>query len=245
MLQKKKVLKLQQFKHWIGVEQSETSHLEKVISGLGGFISIFAIYKLSYYVLGADAFLIVASMGAATVLLFAVPHGQLSQPWPLIGGNLISATTGVTCALWIPDTFIAAAAGVGLSVAAMHYAKCIHPPGGATALSAVVSGTAVTQLGYYYVITPVLLNVVIIFIVAFVFNYAFAWRRYPASLSNTSAATTVDSLSHEGITHALKQMDSFIDINEDDLNQIFDLAHDFDAQKKANVSPKQKNASTM
>ena len=33
---------------------------------------------------------------------------------------------------------IAAAASVGLAIGVMYYARCLHPPGGATALSAVI-----------------------------------------------------------------------------------------------------------
>src|SRR5690625_7242859 len=77
-----------------------------------------------------------ASMGATAVLLFAVPHGALSQPWAVVGGHVVSAIVGVTCQLLIPNLFWAAALSVGVAVAAMYYLRCIHPPGGATALAA-------------------------------------------------------------------------------------------------------------
>ena len=222
----------------IGIELNPSSHLEKLISGIGGFIAVYAIYRISYMVLGDDAFLLVASMGAATVLLFAVPHGPLSQPWPLFGGNLISACIGVACAQLIPDIYMAAAAAVGLSVTVMYYLKCIHPPGGATALSAVVGGAAVYDLGFQYVITPVLLNVTVIFLVAFLFNYIFTWRRYPAKLAkveqkSAGGLTTPSGLSHQGIEYALRQIDSFIDVSEKDLNQIYRLANEFDSSQES------------
>jgi len=217
----------------LGIELAPADHTEKLISGIGGFIAIFAIYTISYWVLGDDAFIIVASMGAATVLLFAVPHGPLSQPWPLFGGNLISAAIGVACMQWIPDTFVAAAAAVGLAVTAMYYLKCIHPPGGATALSAVVSGSAVHELGFAYVVTPVLLNVLIIFSAAFLFNYAFKWRRYPAALAKVEALSPKPTeekpmLSHEGIEYAFRKIDSFIDVSEEDINRVVQLAREYD-----------------
>lgn len=223
--------------NFIGVELAPADHTEKLISGIGGFIAIFAIYKISHLILGDDAFVIVASMGAATVLLFAVPHGPLSQPWPLFGGNLISAAIGVACMQLIPDIFVAAGAAVGLAVTAMYYLKCIHPPGGATALSAVVSGSAVHELGFAYVVTPVLLNVLVIFTVAFAFNYAFRWRRYPASLAKVEATAPKlvkekPMLSHESIENAFRQIDSFIDVSEEDLNQIYRLAREYDNKKK-------------
>ncbi|ATX80570.1 HPP family protein [Mariprofundus aestuarium] len=219
----------------IGIELNPSSHAEKLISGLGGFIAIFMIIVISYSVLGADAYLIVASMGAATVLLFAIPHGPLSQPWPLFGGNLISALIGVTCAQLVPDTYIAAALAVGISVTAMHYLRCIHPPGGATALSAVIGGAAVEELGYMYVITPVLLNIALIFAVAVSFNFLFKWRRYPAQLA-ADKVTLSPKLTHESIKHALKQIDSFVDASEDDLNRIYELALEFDKNHEKQFS---------
>jgi CBS-domain-containing membrane protein len=121
-------------------------------------------------------------MGASAVLLFAVPHGALSQPWPVLGGHVISALIGVSCAKFIPLPLLAAAFSVALAIGAMHYLNCIHPPGGATALSAVIGGDAIHQLGFQYVLTPVLLNTIIVLIVAILFNYPFHWRRYPLAL---------------------------------------------------------------
>jgi len=222
----------------IRIEATQASHSEKLISGIGAFLAIYAIYSISHMILGDDAFLIVASMGAATVLLFAVPHSPLSQPWSLFGGNLLSACIGVACAQFIPDTVVAAAAAVGLSVTAMYYLKCLHPPAGATALAAVVSGPAVTALGFQYIITPVLINLLVIFIIAVIFNFSLKWRRYPAALTKAEQLTATSQtpqimLSHQGIESALQQMDSFIDINEKDLKQIYRLASEFDQKNRA------------
>lgn len=238
-------MKAHRFFDAIGVELNPSTLAEKAISGIGGFIAIFVIFQISHMVLGDDATLIVASMGAATVLLFAVPHGPLSQPWPLLGGNLISACIGVASTQLIPDLFTAAAVAVGTAITAMYFLKCIHPPGGATALSAVVGGEAVRNLGYMYVVTPVLLNVLVIFVVAVLFNFLFKWRRYPAKfvvLAKEDEKTGVKShlLSHEGIEHALRKIDSFIDISEEDLNRIYLLAREFDERKKKNKNPQTK-----
>ncbi len=230
-------MSLPSFADLIGIELNPSSHAEKLISGIGGFLAIYVIYHISQMALGDDAFLIVASMGAATVLLFAVPHGPLSQPWPLFGGNLLSAFIGVSCAQLIPDIYVAAAAAVGISVTAMYYLKCIHPPAGATALAAVVSGPAVNALGFQYIITPVLINLLTIFSIALLFNFCFKWRRYPAGLAKVEQRTITpeasqNRLSHQAIEHALRQIDSFIDVSEDDLNQIYRLANEFDNRPK-------------
>ena len=59
----------------------------------------------------------------------------------------------------------------------MNGLRCLHPPGGAAALYAVLGGETVHALGYGYAFSPVLLNVVVLLAVAF--NSPFAWRRYP------------------------------------------------------------------
>jgi CBS-domain-containing membrane protein len=123
-----------------------------------------------------------ASMGASAVLLFAVPHGALSQPWAVLGGHLVSAVIGVACVQVIAEPILAAPAAVALAIGGMHYLRCIHPPGGATALNAVIGGEAVQQLGFHYVLTPVLLNALTIVLLALLFNYPFRWRRYPSVL---------------------------------------------------------------
>jgi hypothetical protein len=111
----------------------------------------------------------------------------------------------------------------------MYYLRCIHPPGGATALTATVGGTEVAALGYQFVVTPVLLNLVAILAIAVAFNYLFAWRRYPVYLSRdklpASAADhgSPDTLSHDDIEYALGEMNSFIDVTEHDLRTLFEL----------------------
>ena len=216
---------------YLGIERYRVGHSEKLISALGAFLGIALIfYSSAYFLQGASSYLIVASMGASAVLLFAVPHGPLSQPWPLIGGHLISAAIGVSSAKFVPDIFIAAPLAVGLAVAAMYYCHCIHPPGGATALSAVVGSTAVHELGYQFIVTPVLINVIAILSVAIVFNYVFKWRRYPAYLAQRAKSkdtaktgSSHGTITHEDFVYALSELETFIDISENELLKIYDL----------------------
>jgi len=214
-----------------GIEQAPVSHAERIISAVGGFVAILGILLVSRQAIGfPDSAILVASMGASAVLLFAVPHGQLSQPWAVLGGHVIAALIGVTCAQLIANEFLAAGAAVGLAIGVMYYARCIHPPGGATALSAVIGGEATHALGYHYVITPVLINVTIILVVAIAFNYPFPWRRYPAYLQKRSQEQQADIdtdgpevLAHGDFVYALSQIDSFVDISEYDLLRIYEL----------------------
>ncbi|MFD0894081.1 HPP family protein [Luteolibacter ambystomatis] len=210
------------WRNWLGIELSPVSTKEKLLSMLGGFLSLLALVAISRSVLhlsGAAA--VIASMGASAVLLFAVPHGQLSQPWPVIAGHGFSALIGVACAKWIPSPEIAAACAVGLSIGAMHQFKCIHPPGGATGLTAVLGGQAIHDLGFRFVFQPVLANALAMVSIAVIFNTFFPWRRYPAFVAKRRVAKAEPS--HEAVVAALRSLDSFVDITEDDLIRLVGL----------------------
>jgi CBS-domain-containing membrane protein len=216
--------------HYLGMGMNPGTHHEKIISAIGGCIGIFVVFTLSNWLIGAEAAVyIIPSMGASAVLLFAVPHSPLAQPWNVFGGHIISAAVGVLCVQLIPMLSVAAAASVGLAIAAMYYARCIHPPGGATALAAVIGGAQIHAMGFEYLITPVLINTMAILIVALLFNNLFKWRRYPAFLAfkdekTTSSAEAYSSISHADLVYALSEIDSFIDVSEADLLRIYKLA---------------------
>jgi CBS-domain-containing membrane protein len=211
----------------MGIELSPVSHRERLVSALGGFVGIFAVYWISNAVPGAASPILVLSMGSTAVMLFAVPHGALSQPWPLLGGHLVSGLIGIACLLYVPDPVLAASLGVGLAIGAMHYLRCIHPPAGATALAAALGDAPVRAMGFGFVLAPVMLNVLIILVAAIAFNALFPWRRYPAALVRGGAAPVAagyEAISHEDFVYALTQMDSFIDVSEEDLLRIYSLA---------------------
>lgn len=216
-------------KLWSG-RLNHASHGEKFISAIGGFIGIIAVLWVSGSVLDHHgAAMVIASMGATAVLLFAVPHGALSQPWPVVGGHLISAFIGVACYRYIADPYIAGAVAVGLAIGAMYYLRCLHPPGGATALVAVLGGETVHQLGYSFLVTPVLENVLVLLAAAVAVNLPFRWRRYPVGFSwpSSDLGATIEEktmIAHSDLVYALSQLDSFIDVSEQDLVRIYTLA---------------------
>jgi CBS-domain-containing membrane protein len=213
----------------LGIELSPVSHRERLVSALGGFVGIFAVYWISHATLGAAASpILVLSMGSTAVMLFAVPHGALSQPWPLFGGHLVSGLIGIACLLYVPDPLLAGSLATGLAIAAMHYLRCIHPPAGATALAAALGNESVRAMGFGFVVAPVMLNVLIMLVAAIAFNAVFPWRRYPAALVRGAVVPPppagYESISHEDFVYALSQLDSFIDISEEDLLRIYSLA---------------------
>jgi CBS-domain-containing membrane protein len=214
---------------FINVSSGNVSHAERLVSTVGGILAIFAIFSISNFYLGDTSIpLIVPSMGASAVLLFAAPHSALAQPWNVLGGHVISAFIGITCYLLVADEIFAASLAVGIAIGAMYYLRCIHPPGGATALAAVIGGEPVHSLGYAFVLTPVLLNVLVILAIAVAFNFLFSWRRYPSLLHTPQATPQTEAgqstINHSDLVAALGQIDSFIDVSEDDLLHIYDLA---------------------
>lgn len=218
---------------WLGIELIEVSSLEIVVSTIGGGLSLAALFAFTSWALPhSNVAAVVASMGASAVLLFAVPHGPLSQPWPVISGHGISAVIGVLCAQLIAEPTVAVACAVGISIGAMYRLKCIHPPGGATAFTAVMGGEAIRQLGIQFVIFPVLMNAIVMVVLAILINGAFRWRRYPAILSGSTklqASILVPETlppTHEEVLGALRSLDSFVDISEEDLLRLVKVLAD-------------------
>lgn len=169
------------------------SHKERLISGIGGGLAIFIVFAVT--LIGEQEMharvILIASMGASAVLLFAVPHGAMSQPWNVIGGHMVSALIGVVLHMLISDPALAAGLAAGLAIIAMLYLGCLHPPGGASALIPILSGTAADEYGLTLVLFPIGFGAILIVAFAVIYNLPFAWRRYPLTLwqrqSNTKA----------------------------------------------------------
>ena len=210
---------------FIGWRADSTSHREKAISALGTTVSLLLVYWTTHFGFGAEGALwVTGSMGASAILVFAMPHGTLSQPWPVIGGHVLSATFAVACIQWLPSNALMAALVVGGSVLVMMYARCLHPPGGATAMIVVLGGPTVADAGYGFVLYPILLDCVIIVCAAMCFNSLFESRRYPLALVKHEV-TRAPGIAPEDFEHALKQMNSFMDIQFDDLLRLVELAN--------------------
>jgi len=210
--------------------------VEYLTSLLGGALGIFLVYHASHAFVGdSGAVWILASMGASAVLLFGVPHAAFAQPWPLFGGHAVSALIGVTCAHWITNPALAGGCAVGLAIVAMRLGRCIHPPGGGTALVAVIGGTGITTLGYQYVLAPVLLNALILFVAAFLVNAPFAWRRYPIQFFHALAPKhTAPDVTRESIQQAVEETHVVVDVTAEELLDIAQRA--LELSRESNLS---------
>lgn len=215
--------------------QANVTHRERLISGAGGVLAILLTTLVAHYTIGGVTLpFLLASMGASTVLLLGAPHSPLSQPWAFVGGHLVSALIGVTCAIHVPSIYWAAGLSVGLSISAMYYLRCLHPPGGATALLTVIGDQKIHALGYHFLFMPVLVNVAILLAIALLINKLIPGRRYPAHQtiagtketpeSEAAAAPVKLGFNREDLLSALADMDGFIDVSGDDLTRIYALA---------------------
>lgn len=211
-----------------------SSPAEKLVSGLGGIVSMLIVLWLTQIVeqaVHARTFF-VASMGASAVLLFAAPHSPLSQPWNVVGGHVVSALVGVMVYQQFPDPVAGGALSVGLAITAMYFLGCLHPLGGASALIPLIAGPAISDFGFAFTLFPVGAGAVTMVLIAIVFNYPFKHRRYPAALSSfekkqpvaKAANDAYPDISHADLVVALAEIGTYVDISEDDLLAIYAIA---------------------
>ena len=148
---------------------------------IGGFAGMATVGLLSHFVFAQrDMVLIVGSLGASAVLVFGATKSPLAQPRNLMGGHLLSAFIGVSShQLFSLYPWFAGAFAVATAIAIMHATKTLHPPGGATALIAVIGSDKIHQMGYLYVLVPAGVGPFILLSVALIVNNIPAKRRYP------------------------------------------------------------------
>jgi CBS domain-containing membrane protein len=172
---------------------------------------------------------LIAPMGASAVLLFALPASPLAQPWAIIGGNTLSALMGVGCAMLIPDPVFAAGVAIAVAITAMRLARCLHPPGGAVALTAAIGGPAIAAAGWSFALVPVGINSAILVGIGWLFNNA-TRHSYPhraeAFSRNTHGTKDPPPQDRIGFTAAdidtvLARYRELIDVSSADLNALF------------------------
>jgi len=203
---------------------------ERVVACLGALVGIALTGLICGLIVGRGPHIpmIVAPMGASAVLLFAVPASPLAQPWAIIGGNTLSALVGVTAAHVIPDQAMAIGVGVSAAIAVMSLTRCLHPPGGAAALTALIGGPAVTSSGFLFPFVPVGLNSLILVGLGILFH-RLARRQYPhvPAAAPANAHGTADlpaslrvGFRAEDIDAALLSLDETLDIDRADLDRL-------------------------
>jgi CBS-domain-containing membrane protein len=150
-------------------------------SWLGAFVGIGAVAFIhERWFAGTDLLLIIGSFGASAVLIYGAIRSPLAQPRNLVGGHVLSALVGVASYQLLHHwMWIASAVAVATAIALMHATKTLHPPGGATALIAVIGGDKIHDLGYLYAVVPAGIGSLILLAVALAVNNLAQSRKYP------------------------------------------------------------------
>jgi CBS domain-containing membrane protein len=175
-------------------------------------------------ILGVDvdlAMVLAAPLGASAVLVFVVPSSPMAQPWPVIGGNVVSALAGFIAARLIPDPMIAAGAAVALSIAAMSMTRSLHPAGGGSALVAALGGPVFASHGSAFAFMPVGLNALLVVASGWAFH-RFTSHSYPHKADPAPVAPP--SVSEADIDAAMDIFGEPLDVSSADLQKIANLA---------------------
>lgn len=205
--------------------------LGSIRASLGALLGLFITGLIGHLWLGSSASLpmLIAPMGASAVLLFAVPASPMAQPWSVIGGNILSALVGIGCASIIDTPLLAATLAVAGAIAGMSLCRCLHPPGGAMALTAVMGGPAITGAGWSFALMPVGVNAVTLVLAAWIFH-ALTGHSYPHRVTPPAANRhgTTDSPPQDRVGYTTADIDAtlaryhdLLDVSRDDLDTLF------------------------
>jgi CBS domain-containing membrane protein len=201
------------------------SFRDRSIAALGAMLGILVTAALCFMIPLPIATwpLLVAPVGASAVLVFAVPASPLAQPWPVIGGNVISSFVGVLVAHLVPSLPWAAGIAVGSAILIMSLLRCLHPPGGAAALTAVIGGPLIAAAGYNFPLVPVAANSVVLVGAAILFHrfsgHSYPHRPIPVVGHQAPPASIIPH--PEDIDRALEDLGETFDVSRDDLDLIF------------------------
>ncbi|WP_229422981.1 HPP family protein [Telluria aromaticivorans] len=199
-----------------------TSFATQLPAALGALVVLLLTELASSVVLDAAGVhslpLLVAPMAASAVLLFCLPAAPLAQPWPVIGGNVVSALVGVACA-GMGDPLVTAPLAGGVAIAAMAALRCLHPPGGAVAVTAVLGGAAVHDAGFWFALAPVGLNSVLLVLGAVAWN-KLSGHRYPHVQPAARPLEAKAGFASEDLDAALDSYGETLDVSRDDLATI-------------------------
>lgn len=162
---------------------------------------------------------LIAPIGASAVLVFAVPASPLAQPWAVFGGNVVSGTVAVAVAHAVHNPAIAGGLAVGLAIMAMSVMRCLHPPGGAVAITAILGGEAIQQAGFVYPLTLVALNSAALLAVGWLYH-RFSHHSYPHRPTPVTEVPILSGLLREDIDQAISESGETFDIELDDLENL-------------------------
>lgn len=226
----------QAFWRMVCTDQLHLSLKEKCVTALTCFAAIMITGFVSHIFAQNQLPWLIASMGASAIILYVLPNSPLAQPWPLVMGHLSSACIGISAFYSISSTLYAAATALGLAVFFMLLLKCVHPPGAATALAPVLSVDPSKSIDFMFVLMPVGINVMIMLVLAIVFNRYLLKRSYPVFNPPLAAKMPLMSTAklkknrftdmyQQDLLTALSNFEGVIDVSYHDLSKLFAAVH--------------------
>lgn len=186
---KKRIKRGYRVSRYVIYKETLVDYREHFWSFIGAFVGIALIaFIQSLMLTDFENIFLIGSFGASSVLIYGAIQSPLAQPRNLIGGHLISAFIGVAVYKTMPDViYLTAPLAVALSIVGMQITKTLHPPGGATALIAVIGSEKIKALGFLYPIAPVLIGCLILYVIAMIFNNITTQRSYPTNKNFSNA----------------------------------------------------------
>ncbi|MBL8450426.1 MAG: CBS domain-containing protein [Dechloromonas sp.] len=229
--------------HYLIADTPPLAAAERRKAALGSLVGM-AVAACLVAAAPAGSLWLVAAVGATSIILFALPHSPLAQPWSIFGGYLGATVCALAASALVPWPAAAAALALGATVLFMTRFKCLHPPGGALVLLIVVEGTP-TLLRAGQIMAVVLANAAATLVAALLINNLLLGRRYPkcrteppASPHRTrdGAPTERIGLSHADLDHAVRALGTFVDIQEQQLVDLYTLAVNHAFERHLGVS---------
>ncbi|CAN7228351.1 HPP family protein [Duganella sp. LjRoot269] len=211
---------------------STASRREQLRAAGGALFGLLLTALIGLYLFPGGSIFLVAPIGASSVLLFALPASPLAQPWSAIGGNVVSGLMGVICMRCFGEVLpvpLLCALAASTAIAAMFALRCLHPPGGAVALTAVIGGPAIHAAGFAFPLVTVLADTTLLAVMAILYNNL-TGRRYPHAQQGAhpnphatrDAVPTVRlGFKPEDLDAVLQQYNQVLDISRDDLESLF------------------------
>ena len=164
---------------------------------------------------------IVAPLGASAVLLFVVPASPMSQPWPIVGGNSLSALVGFAVGVGLGHGALACGLAVGLAIAVMSVTRSLHPPGGAAALTGALGGSLVDSAGWWFPVAPVALDALVLVAVGWLFHrlsgHPYPHPKAPQSATEDPPPSKRVGVSEEDLDAVLAEIGETFDVEREDL----------------------------
>lgn len=206
---------------------------EKVRNGMAGGMAILLLGLTLHYLPQIHyPLLMLGSIAASAVLLFAAPHSPMAQPWNLFVGHLISALAGWAASLLVSDPVLAAAVAVGGAILLMQLLHCLHPPGAATALTLVLGAAQSHGMDWQWVAYVVGVNAGLSLLLALLINNLIPDRQYPVPPA-TAPHDPFAAFEQSDIDAALRQMGAEIEVEKEELAELYRLAQQHAKQRAA------------